>query len=265
MSRQRNCLLVALTLAVVPVLALAQPFEMRRDWLEIRRGGADAIVAAARAASAPAAWQATYAVMLPAGHALSPDKATELRLTVARDKPIGKGAVGGSLMVRVDAPLPIKGIGLVVHGGKAWLRAPGGKAAPASPAALFAAVAGLGVPWAAFAPLEFKGLHSATLEGEFGDIAVLRGKPEYVAGPGVAPVKAGISKRHGCWVVGEVTDRHGKTLALVQWLEVGELQGIPVPERLRLRGVAGEAVALDLRRLDLTVGRPPAWGPRLLR
>lgn len=257
--------LVAACLALVPAGADAQLPEQARDWLEVRRGGADSILAAARVASAPQPWQATYSVQLPAGHPLAGKGPAELRLTVARDRPTGKKASGGSLLIRVDAPTALKGAGFVVHGGAAWLRTPGGKPEAATPAALFAKVAGLGVPWIAFAPFDIAGLHSATLEGEFGDIAVLRGKPEYLAGPAVAPVKAGVSKRHGCWVVGEVTDRQGKTLALVQWLEVGELQGIALPERLRLRGVEGEATALDLRRQTLTVARLPAWGPKLLR
>ncbi|MBM4343005.1 MAG: hypothetical protein FJ100_06470 [Deltaproteobacteria bacterium] len=264
--------LKSLSIAAVACLAIslpaglvAQEFSTPRDWLDLRRGGAEAIVAGARAASAPVPWEATYAVRLPAHHPLARDGAKELRLTVARAQPATKSGAGGSLLVRIEAPAALKGTGLVVHGGKAWVRKAGAKAVVATPPDLFSDAAGVGVPWAAFGPFEMTGLHSATLEGEFGDIAVLRGKPEYVAGPAVAPVKAGVSKRHGCWVVGEVTDRHGKTLALVQWLEVAEIQGIPLPERVRLRGAAGEAGALDLRRQTLATGRAQPWGPRLLR
>ena len=250
-----------------------------RDWLDVRRGGAPEIIAAARTSSAPVAWVATYATALPVGHLLAAgapaEKAVQgepasgnstalLQLTIARGPPAVKGAAG-DLLVRIDAPKQLKGSGIWARGGKAWVRFAGGKAQVATTALLTQLIAGLQVPWLAFAPLEVSAMYAATLEGEFGDVAVLRCRPDYVAGPGLPPLKVGVSKRFGIWVLGEVNDRQGQPLAQVEALDIVHAQGVAVGERLRIIGSGSAATALVLQRTSLTVGQPLKWSAKLLQ
>ncbi len=239
-------------------------FARARDWMDLRRGGAPAIIASARQESALKPWSATYRTKLEAGHPLAPKVPGELTLTVARS-PSAPAALGGTMLVLFRAPASLAGVGLVVQGGKAWLRLPGGKAVAATPKLLAQPLPGLDVPLIAFAPLEIAALHSAELEGEFEDTAMLRLKPEYTSGPDVPVMKAGVSKRWGVWTLGEVDDHKGQMLGLIEWLELSERQGQVVPAVLRLQPKSGNRAAVTLQLVTVDVGKVFAFSPKSLK
>lgn len=233
------------------------------NWLDVRRGGVPAMVAQARKLSAPKVWQATFAGALPKWHPLAKFGA-ELRMTVARG-PADAKARGGDVLVRFEAPPALLGTAVVSHDGKAWIKASGGKPQEATAELLAQPLPGLGLPLLAFVPLDIYGLYAPELEGEFGDVAILRCKPEYAAGPNTPLVKAGVSKRFGVWSLGEVNDRKGKTIALVEWLELQPQSGVAVPQAVRLQGADLHAQVVTLRRTELTVGKAMLFGPKLLK
>ena len=262
------------------VAALAVPLPAAADWLDLRRQGPTAVVAAAHKAAAPLPWLATYSATLPSSHPLH-----GLKLTVAR-APGPKGSPGpGPMLLRFEAPASLRGVGVTVQAGKAWLRLPGQKAAQImTPEALFATVAQIGVPLAVFLvpdlvlppPAQAKGKSSAAQvplydlqsEGEFGDFGILRLRPHYEAGPGLQPMKAGVSKAFHVFALAEVTDLQGKAVAGALWLDPALEDGLVAFSRLRLRPAAGDPAALELERTDLRQGKAAGrlvFGPKALR
>lgn len=262
---RRNLARLSAALAVAGVAAVgAAAPEKYRDWLDLRRGGASAVLADTRAHTAPVPWSATYAATLPAGHPLK-DQLGSVRLTITRAAPSAPNLPGRTL-VRFDEPAFAKGWGILVDGDKAWLRA-GDKVEPTTAAKASQLLPKLGVAPVVFVASEFAAQFESSIEGEFGDTAVLRFKPRYEAGPDVLPLKAGLSKRHGAWVLGEVDDRKGQPLSRIEWLEPKVIGGVPVPEALRLHLPGGDAAAVTLDRVDLKVGDQVKWlgGPKGLK
>lgn len=250
-----------------------------RDWLDLRRGGAAAILADARHSAAPEAWRAEFSGLLPAQHPLAQGKPVELRLTVIRLPPLTAKVAGKSgarpaaqpalsrVMVRFDAPDQLKGSGIVADGKQLWVRVGPAKAALATPALLNAALPGLQLPLQVFALPEVVGEYDFELEGEFGDSGVIRCKPKYQAAPGLLPGKIGIHKRWGTWTLVETDDRDGKRLALAEWLDLEDRHETPVPQALRLRPLSGDAAAVTLQRRSVAVGQSveKMLTPKLLR
>jgi len=229
------------------------------DWLDLRRQGPVALLQAAARVNAPELWIATYAANLPAKHPLY-----GLSLTVARSAvPAavkGKGtsaaadAALGSLLVRFNAPAKLKGVGVVASNGKIWLRLPAKAAQPEIHADLFQNIDTLGVPLAVFVAADSKGLFTLVSEGEFDDVGMLRMKPIYEAGPGLEPMKLGLSKNNGAFVALEVTDLQGKSKAGLLWLDSTIDDGLAVHKRLRLRPT-NEANAIELELIALRRGK----------
>lgn len=263
-----------------PALILGMPLwtiaglastAVARDWLDLRRAGAAAILADARHSAAPQPWRAEFSALLPPQHPLAQGKTVELRLTVVRLPQLpSKG--GGSLalsrvMMRFDAPAQLKGSGIVADGKQLWVKVPQGKAVLATPALLHAALPGLQLPLQVFALPEVAGEYDFELEGEFGDSGVIRCKPKYQATPGVLPGKIGVHKRWGTWTLVETDDRDGKRLALAEWLDMEDRNDTPVPQALRLRPLTGDAAALTLKRRSVAVGSSveKVLSPKLLR
>ena len=160
--------------------------------------------------------------------------------------------------MRIEEPEFAKGWGVLVEGGKAWLRT-GDKIEEVGPGRLSQPWPKLGIAPVVFVASEFSAQFESSIEGEFGDTAVLRFKPRYEAGPDVMPLKAGLSKRYGAWVLGEVDDRKGKQLSRIEWLEPKLMGAVPVPEALRVHLPGGDAAAVTLERLDLKVGEQVRW------
>ncbi len=263
--------------------ALSPQTAWARDWLDLRRAGAAAILADARSSAARQPWRAEYAALLPASHPLAQGTPLELRLTVVRLPPLpgrpkdsaaaasqlrpAEGLKMSRMMVRFDAPAQLKGSGVVADGTQLWVKMPQGKPAVATPALLNAALVGLQLPLQVFALPEIVSGYNYELEGEFGDSGVIRCKPDYQAPPGVLPGKIGVHKRWGSWTLVETDDRDGKRLALAEWLDLEDRNGIPVPQALRLRPLTGDGAALTLKRRSVAVGSgvEAAVSPKLLR
>lgn len=237
------------------------------DWLDLRRQGPEAELAAARKVGAPEPWIATYGVNLPPEHPLA-----GLKLTIARapGQPGAKPAKGGvkgeakvtairpalsDVLVRFEGPASLHGTGIVAHAGEVWLRLPGGKAAPMTNQALFQDLPGLGLPLAVFVANETHGLFDIRNEGEFDDVAIVRLMPRYEKGPGLQPMKLGLSKQQAAYVLCEVTDREGHSLGGVLWLDVQVDKGMAVFDRLRLRPAGKDAGAIELRLLEMRRGK----------
>lgn len=229
-----------------------------RDWLDLRRAGAAAILADARHSAAPQPWRAEFSALLPLSHPLAQGKTVELRLTVVRLPQLPNKAGGpkalSRVMVRFDAPEQLKGSGIVADGKQLWVKVPKSKAVLATPGLLHAALPGLQLPLQVFALPEVVGEYDFELEGEFGDSGVIRCKPRYQATPGVLPGKIGVHKRWGTWTLVEMDDRDGKRLALAEWLDLEDRNDTPVPQALRLRPMTGDAAALTLKRRSVAVG-----------
>ncbi len=221
------------------------------DWLDLRRRGIAAELAAARQATAPEPWIAQYAIDLPNSHSLH-----GLKVTIARAPGALVAAKPGpsSVFVKFEGPPTLHGAGIVIHGGQIWLRKPGGQAKIASNEGLFADLPGLGLPLAVFVASETQGLFDLRNEGEFGDVAILRALPLYERGPGLQPMKIGMSKQHGALVLGEVTDREGKSLGGVQWLDQVLDHGLVTFGQLRLRPAEHDERSLVLQRVSLRRG-----------
>lgn len=269
--------LAATMCAVLPTAGWA------RDWLDLRRSGAAAILADARRSAAPEPWQAEYVAMLPADHPLSQGKPVELRLVVVRlpaleakaggkhssprDLKPGQAPLLSRMMIRFDGPAQLKGSGVLSDGKQLWVKLPTGKAVLATPALLNTALPGLQLPLQVFALPEVSGEYTYEIEGEFGDSGVIRCRPSYTATPGVLPGKIGVHKRWGTWTLVESDDRDGKRLALAEWLDVEDRNNTPVPQSLRLRPLSGDAGSVMLMRRKAVVGRAAetALSPKLLR
>lgn len=216
--------------AVVPLLLVlqvfwamcafaGQPFE----WLDVRRKGADAILEFGRQRAAPKPWQRTFRADVPAGHPWA-----GLKFTVARSY-----AGRPQLMVRIVAgPAQLVGTGVVVDGAKAWIRIAGDKAKPLPNETLFRAQPILDIPWSVFCGLEWLGQFSATIEGEFDQVAVVRLTPRYELGVTARPSKISISKIHGYPVASAINDGKGNKLGEVDW-QAFDGQGLPAEMLLR--------------------------------
>lgn len=268
MLKQLPILALCCALLCGPTRALAaQPVANKNgsaatfDWLDLRRQGPLALLQAAARVNAPELWIATYAANLPPKHPLF-----GLSLTVARApgtaavKPKGAAAAPeaaaalGSLLVRFDGPPKLKGVGVLAANGKIWLRLPAKAAKPETHPDLFQNIEALGVPLAVFVAADTKALFTLVSEGEFDDVGMLRMKPIYEAGPGLEPMKLGLSKNNGAFVALEVTDLQGKPKAGVLWLDTTIDDGLAVHKRLRVRPV-NEANAIELELIELRRGK----------
>ena len=250
-------------LAGLAVAGLVLAGPAHADWLDLRRHGPEAELAAARKLAAPEPWIATYATNLPAEHPLA-----GLKLTVARapGKPGAAPAKGAAkeavarpalsdVLVRFEGVPALQGIGIVAHAGEIWLRLPGGKAMPATNQTLFQDLPRLGLPLAVFVASETHKLFDIRNEGEFDDVAIVRLLPRYEKGPGLQPMKLGLSKQQTAYVSCEVTDREGHSLGGVLWLDVRVDKGLAVFDRLRLRPAGKDAGAIELKLLELRRGK----------
>lgn len=232
------------------------------DWLDLRRQGPNALLQAAARVNAPELWQATYLANLPTKHALYGLSLTVARApspAVAKAKgptagPDAAATTAGSLLVRFNGPAKLKGVGVVAVNGKIWLRLPTKAAGPEIHADLFQNIDALGVPLAVFVAADTKALFTLVSEGEFDDVGMLRMKPIYEAGPGLEPMKLGLSKNNGAFVALEVTDLQGKPKAGLLWLDTTIDDGLAVHKRLRLRPV-NEANAIELELVELRRGK----------
>ncbi len=205
---------------VFAVAAAASPFE----WLDIRRKGPDAIANLAREQTAVRPWQREYKAALPAGHPLA-----GLKIAVAR-------AFNGHprLLVRVTAgPAELVGTGVVIDGAKAWVRVVGEKAKPLPQETLFRAQPLLDVPWIVFCALEWGPQYTASVEGEFDQVAVLRLLPRYELGLTARAAKVSISKVFGYVIASAINDGKGNKLGEVDW-QAFDVDGLP--GELLLRG-----------------------------
>lgn len=241
----------AIVCLLVAVAGVGAAWPVQADWLDLRRGGPEAIVQAARVANAPEPWIATYSVTLPAGHPLH-----GLKLILARaPSPTGK------LLIRLEGPASLHGVGGVVADGKAWLKLPRAadgkptRAQPASHEAMFAPLPGLGLPLGLWLAPELPSLYKLHTEGEFGDVAILRLRPRYEAGPGLQPLKLGVSKQHAAFVQCEVTDLQGKPLQGVLGVDLKAYGKVVVPTELRLRPKASEEGVLVLKLDGVRTGK----------
>jgi hypothetical protein len=249
---------------LLPVLLLL-PAVVHADWLDLRRQGPEAELAAARKVAAPEPWIATYAAELPVGHPLS-----GLKLTVARAP--GQVRAGHAalmdVLVRFEGPSALKGVGVVAHAGQVWLRLPGTKAVPMTNDALFQDLPRLGLPLAVFVASETEHLFDVRNEGEFDDVAILRMLPRYEKGPGLQPMKVGVSKQQAAYVLSEVTDREGHALGGALWQETRLDKGLAVHERLRLRPAGHDDAVVELRMSGLKRGKAAGklvFGPASLK
>ena len=174
---------------------------------------------------------------------------------------IGAGAtpIAGDfdLMVRIASAARGTGAGIVVRSGKVIAARTGGaRKTSADVANLFDASGPLGLPLVIFAAGDIDNLHNWRVEGEFGEVGVLRGDPRYEVGPAVRPVKIGVSKRHQAVVLVEDVGAKGERLAA--WLAMGvdEIDGVPIARSLRLVTRSGAAIELE-RSGSRTDGRLP--------
>ena len=231
------------------LLALAQtpPAHADDDWLDLRRKGPAAVAAAADRADAREPSVARYQPQVPPGHPLH-----GAVLSVARARQSG----GVAVRVRLD--------GLTIHEGAAvrpgkaggvWVRRPGAKPTRATPGALFEPVQALGVPWALFVAHALPDWFDTEFEGEFDDVAISKVRPKYVKGPGLAPMKLGVSKRWHCRVVAQVTDLDGQVRSSLLWLQTRLEADACVHGQLRLRPLAGESAALQWTLVDVARGK----------
>ncbi|MSP91344.1 MAG: hypothetical protein EXR79_06020 [Myxococcales bacterium] len=218
------------------------------DWLDLRRKGPAAVAAAADRADAPEPSISRYRPAVAAGHPLH-----GALLTLARAPVPG----GVAIRVRLDGP-GRAGEGASVlpgKGGGVWLRTATSKSVRATPAALFTPVEALGVPWALFLAHALTAWFDTEFEGEFDDVAIARARPKYVKGPGLQPMKVGVSKRWHCRVVAQTTDLDGHVRSGLLWLETRREGAACVHGRLRLRPAAGEAAALEWTLIDVVRGK----------
>jgi len=220
----------------------------RADWLDLRRQGVEAELAAARKASVPEPWLAKYVADLPKAHPLA-----GLTIVVAR-APSSNPHKPGDVLARIEGVAALRGVGVALHAGQVTLRLPGQKATAATNLALFTDLPLLQVPLAVFVATEAEHLFTFQNEGEFGDVAVLRLLPRYERGGGLQPLKVGLSKRYQAFAQSEVTDREGRPLGGLLWQEPRLDKGLVVWQELRLRAKGSEAV-VPLRLLELKRGK----------
>jgi hypothetical protein len=242
------------------VLALLHvPDDVCADWLQLRRQGPDAILAAAVQAGAPKVWRGVWSANLTPTHPLH-----GLRIAVTRSA--GKAAGQSALLVRVEGPPSLAGVGLVLRDGKGWLRHPHGKTQPLTLAGLYRTIDTLGLPLVLLAGLYLPQGFTATTDGEVGDLGYVRLDPHCEAGPGVRPLRLAVSKSRGTVAFIEVGGPQGPGAAVL-WLLPRDEDGLPLHGRLRLRQEGGAAVDLDLVEWQQGQGVPARFdrtslGPR---
>jgi hypothetical protein len=200
--------------AVCATAAIAVP---KLEWLDVRRRGADAIAELGRERSAPRPWQRTFKATVPATHPMA-----GLKITLAR------GYAGHTqFLVRVVAgPAQLVGTGVVIDGAKSWMRVVGEKAKPLPQESIFRAQPVLELPWIAFCALEWGAQYTATVEGEFDQVAVLRLTPRYELGVTARAAKVSISKITGAVVAEAINDGKGKKLGEVDYQSF-DADGLP--------------------------------------
>ena len=251
-----------LAVVALAVGALATPAaQAAEDWLSVRRAGAGAVIQAARSNATTRPWQASWRATLPAGHALAGMTLTIARRPAKPDKrkPVRsrskKGAGPASAappdaparfdtLIRFDAPASLAGMGIVLHAGEVVARSPAVTGATAH-SGLFDAWDVLAMPAIVFTAGDLQSVHAWRIEGEFGDVAMLRGEPRYEAGVGVRPVKVGVSKRHQVVVLVEDVGEHGVRLAACMAMGVDDLDGVLLAHTLRLVTQTGESIDLE--------------------
>jgi hypothetical protein len=228
----------------------------RADWLELRRRGVEAELAAARQASAPEPWIARYQAELSKDHPLAGLVLVVARAPAAQSPTGGEKDRGapGAVMARFEGVAALRGVGVALQAGKVVVRLPGQKPQPASNAALFQDLPGVQLPLAVFVASELAALYTFQNEGEFDDVAVLRMRPRYERGPGLEALKVGVSKQWQAFVQSEVTDREGRPLGGLLWQEPQRQDKLVVWQRVRLRAKGSDA-AVPLRLVELKRGK----------
>jgi hypothetical protein len=231
--------------------------------MDIRRGGAASVIADARQHAAPKAWMAVWSEQPADPREERQPSSARLTVQVVR-APSPRPDSRSRVLVQVMQPPALRGIGVLMDEQGVWLRtSPDGPVVAATDALLSAPVAGLGQPLAVFVAGEWQGeartrsSYDTSLEGEFGDTAILRFKPHYEAGPHTPILKAGVSKRYGTWTLGELDDRKGQPMGKIEWLELRERESIPIAELLRLQPAQGPA--RTLQRTSHQLGAAVRW------
>lgn len=220
-----TCLLLAAHFLLATAALAAPPLE----WLDLRRAGAPAIVAAARTRSAAIPWQRVYKANVPAGHPMA-----GLKIAVAR-----RFSGHAQIQVRVVAgPAQLVGTGVVIDGSKGWVHAAGGKTVPLPHDTLFRIQPVLDVPWILFSALEWESQYTPTVEGEFDQVAVLRLAPRYELGLTALAAKVSISKETGFLIASSLQTGKGVKMGEVNWQEF-DTEGRPAA--FSLRGPGEEA------------------------
>jgi hypothetical protein len=218
----RKLLLPLILQSLLAVTALAAlPF----DWLDVRRRGADAMAELARKNTSPKPWQRVYKAQLPVGHPLA-----GLKISIAR-------AYAGHAQLNAHVlagPPQLVGTGVVMDGPKSFIRAAGEKATkPLPQETLFRAQPLLDVPWIVFCALEWGPQFTASVEGEFDQVAVLRLTPRYELGVTARAGKISISKVYGYQIASAINDGKGNKLGEVDWLA---FDGAGIPAEFQLLG-----------------------------
>ncbi len=228
--------------AAVSVLAFAS--SASAYWLKVRRGGPEAILAAARKASTPAVLWVRYE-----RDVLEDNAKTRIAIEVSR-RPVAGG--GSDVGVRV---LDARGrllAALALVDGRVTVRH--GNAAPTQKAKyIFQPVAALGAPLALWAAIELTPVYGLRLEGEFKGTALLRMTPDYTSQRGLKPMKLGVSKRTLWPTVAEVIDLKGKPTARLLWSRPKTRAGLSLPSQLRIRSM-GHAKPMDFVASQVEVG-----------
>ena len=204
------------------------------DWLDVRRRGADAIVALGRERTAEKGWTQVYRSEAAPG---TPLAGVKLQITRAY---AGKA----QLSVRVVAgPPTLVGLGVVIDGERGWIRVPGEKVKPLPQETIFRPLPVLEVPMVAFCALDWQRQYEATLEGEFDQVAVVRLIPRYELGVTARPAKVSISKTDGHLLATAVNDGKGNPLGEVVWMYAPR-SPLVTPSHLELHGPGGKAAKI---------------------
>lgn len=221
----------ALALALLP-----KPVEAADAWLKLRRQGVPALLRAARAASAPQPWRATWRLKTKNAGGLKGLRigVWQRMVPASKDRPAVLATV-----TRLSGVKALQGVGVATIGDQIWSRQPGALRALAGKGELlFAPLPDLAVPLGLLAAAGLTARYEGRLVGEFDGIAIIVLAARYTDGSGWPRMKVGMSKRHHLLTMAEVSDKNGKALTRLLWLDSDVNAGVRIARRLRLRAMS---------------------------